>query len=188
MLARLFAHLPSRRHRHRRDVRFSRRTQHPPPWEFFPIWCGNKSPGAIAIDFFGDGRGPRIPIASTVPIGYEMPKPQMKAPPEITPSGAAPVKSCRAPGLVSASARIITTPARWRELGHWHSVPVNAELMQRGQQRFNITCSVLPWIDCGRQRNAKQYGLKHGGHSEDERIRKMADGEIFNTITNGKTP
>jgi hypothetical protein len=58
------------------------------PWEIFPIWCGNKSPGTSTARFFADGRGPRVPIASTVPIGYEMPKPQMTAPLWDTPSGA----------------------------------------------------------------------------------------------------
>ena len=32
----------------------------------------------------------------------------------------------------------------------------------------------------------KQYGLATVVTLQDERIRKMADGEIFNTITNGK--
>ena len=32
----------------------------------------------------------------------------------------------------------------------------------------------------------KQYGLTTVVTLQDERIRKMADGEIFNTITNGK--
>jgi len=32
----------------------------------------------------------------------------------------------------------------------------------------------------------KQYGLATVVSLQDERIRKMADGEVFNTITNGK--
>src|SRR5205814_4958805 len=65
-------------------------------------------------------------------------------------------------------------------------VPVNAELMQRGQQRFNITCSVCHGLTAAGNGIAKQYGLNTVATLQDERIRKMADGEIFNTITNGK--
>src|SRR5207248_441517 len=76
------------------------------PWEIFPDMVRQQKVRAQSpIDFFADGRGPRVPIASIVPIGYEM---------------------------------------------------------------------------------AKQYGLNTVATLQDERIRKMADGEIFNTITNGK--
>src|SRR5947207_13905698 len=60
------------------------------PWEIFPDMVRQQKVRAQSpTDFFADGCGPRLPIASTVPIGYEMPKPQMNAPPEITPSGPA---------------------------------------------------------------------------------------------------
>ena len=65
-------------------------------------------------------------------------------------------------------------------------VPVTAELMQRGQQRFNINCSVCHGVTAAGNGVAKQYGLTTVATLQDERIRKMADGEIFNTITNGK--
>jgi len=137
------------------------------PWEIFPDMVRQQKVRAQApLDFFADGRGPRVPIASTVPIGYEIPKPQMKAPPEITPSGA--------PGKMGTN---------W---GTGIPVPVNAELMQRGQQRFNITCSVCHGLTAAGNGIAKQYGLNTVATLQDERIRKMADGEIFNTITNGK--
>src|SRR5437764_1453692 len=42
------------------------------------------------LAFFADARGPRVPVANTVPLGYEMPRPQRNAPPEVSPSGAAP--------------------------------------------------------------------------------------------------
>ena len=58
--------------------------------------------------------------------------------------------------------------------------------MQRGQERFNITCSVCHGSTAAGNGIAKQYGLNTVVTLQDERIRKMADGEIFNTITNGK--
>src|SRR5438045_9662330 len=60
------------------------------PWEIFPDMVRQQKVRAQSpIDFFADGRGPRVPIASTIPIGYEMPKPQLRTPAGIVPSGAA---------------------------------------------------------------------------------------------------
>src|SRR5436305_10222759 len=58
--------------------------------------------------------------------------------------------------------------------------------MQRGKQHINITCSVCHGLTAAGNGIAKQYGLSTVATLQDERIRKMADGEIFNTITNGK--
>ena len=62
--------------RHRGDLRFSRQNIAPRRWEIFPDMVRQQKVRAQSpIDFFSDGRGPRLPIASTVPIGYEMPMP-----------------------------------------------------------------------------------------------------------------
>src|SRR5437016_13599004 len=48
------------------------------PWEIFPDMVRQMKVRAQApLNFFADGRGPRLPVAGTVPIGYEMPKPNM---------------------------------------------------------------------------------------------------------------
>src|SRR5213594_3247068 len=65
-------------------------------------------------------------------------------------------------------------------------VPVTPELMQRGQQRFNITCAMCHGATAAGNGITKQYGLATVVSLQDDRIRKMSDGEIFNTITNGK--
>jgi mono/diheme cytochrome c family protein len=59
-------------------------------------------------------------------------------------------------------------------------------LMERGKQRFNINCAVCHGMTAAGDGITKQYGLATVVTLQDERIRKMADGEIFNTITNGK--
>src|SRR2546423_8129533 len=47
------------------------------PVEVFPDMVRQMKVRAQAPSaFFADGRGPRMPIAGTVPIGYEMPKAQ----------------------------------------------------------------------------------------------------------------
>src|ERR1700758_3056735 len=45
-----------------------------PPSEVFPDMVRQMKVRAQApLNFFADGRGPRLPVAGTVPIGYEMP-------------------------------------------------------------------------------------------------------------------
>src|SRR5438552_18929833 len=65
-------------------------------------------------------------------------------------------------------------------------IEVTPELMLRGQQRFNITCAMCHGATAAGNGITKQYGLATVVTLQDDRIRKMADGEIFNTITNGK--
>ena len=72
---------------------------------------------------------------------------------------------------------------------HWGTgipVEVTRELMERGQQRFNITCAMCHGAAAAGNGITKQHGLATVVSLQDERIRKMSDGEIFNTITNGK--
>ena len=46
-----------------------------PPFEVFPDMVRQPKVRAQApLDFFADGRGPRLPVAGTVPVGYEMPE------------------------------------------------------------------------------------------------------------------
>jgi cytochrome c5 len=72
---------------------------------------------------------------------------------------------------------------------HWGTgipLEVTGELMERGQQRFNITCVMCHGAVAAGDGITKKYGLATVVSLQDERIRKMSDGEIFNTITNGK--
>jgi mono/diheme cytochrome c family protein len=63
---------------------------------------------------------------------------------------------------------------------------VTAELIQRGRERFNITCAMCHGATAAGNGIVKQHGLATVVTLQDDRIRKMADGEIFNTVTNGK--
>src|SRR5436190_22990979 len=65
-------------------------------------------------------------------------------------------------------------------------ITVDAALMERGKQRFNINCAICHGPTAAGNGMTKQYGLTTVISLQDERIRKMADGEIFNTITHGK--
>jgi mono/diheme cytochrome c family protein len=65
-------------------------------------------------------------------------------------------------------------------------VPVTANLLARGQQRFNINCSPCHGMQADGNGVVKKLGLSTVANLHDKRIVELADGEIFNTITHGK--
>lgn len=151
-----------------------------PPFEIFPDMVRQVKVKAQApLDFFADGRGPRLPINGTVPIGYEMPKPGN------------PAAGAEEPGKVSRVAFSVGTD--YYDTGkmgeNWGTglpMPVTADMMRRGRERFTITCAMCHGAAALGNGITKSYGLATVVSLQDERIRKMSDGEIFNTITNGK--
>lgn len=168
-----------------------------PPSEVFPDMVRQPKVRAQApLDFFADGRGPRLPVAGTVPIGYEMPArdashsdaggPQPKAN-TASPSGFedAPEEAHMRIAF-SAGTDYFNTGKMGAQWGTGIPLPVTRELMERGQQRFNITCAMCHGASAAGNGITKQYGLATVVSLQDDRIRKMSDGEIFNTITNGK--
>jgi cytochrome c5 len=152
------------------------------PLEIFPDMVRQMKVRAQApLAFFADGRGSRLPVAGTVPIGYEMPSPQKS-------------RGAAQPGAELSPQRIAFSKGpdyyNTGKMGdHWGTglpVPVTRELIERGEQRFNITCAMCHGASATGNGITKQYGLTTVVTLQDDRIRKMADGEIFNTITNGK--
>lgn len=73
--------------------------------------------------------------------------------------------------------------------GEWYKgfpVEVTPELMAQGKAKFDIFC-----LPCHGQTGdgngiTKKYGMAATPTWHDDRIRNMSEGEIFNTITNGK--
>jgi mono/diheme cytochrome c family protein len=161
---------------------------HRTPWELFPDMVRQQKVRAQApIDFFADGRGPRPPIANTVPVGYDIPKPQQKTPPGVPPIVNAPRPEPAGNRIAfSEGTDYYSTGKMGDKWGTGIPVPVTEQLIQRGQQRFNINCSPCHGVTAAGNGIVKQYGLSTIATLQDDRIRKMADGEIFNTITNGK--
>ena len=153
-----------------------------PPSEIFPDMVRQPKVRAQApLDLFADGRGPRLPVVGTVPIGYEMPKPGKAESPS---AEIGPWSHPRA-GF-SEGTDYYNTGKMGDHWGTGIPAPVTPELMERGQQRFNITCAMCHGATAAGNGITKQYGLATVVSLQDERIRKMSDGEIFNTITNGK--
>jgi len=153
-----------------------------PPTEVFPDMVRQMKVRAQApLDLFADGRGPRLPVAGTVPIGYEMPKPEA---PETRATEVGPWSHPEA--SFSSGTDYYNTGKMGDHWGTGIPLEVTRELMERGQQRFSITCAMCHGAAAAGNGITKQYGLATVVSLQDERLRKMSDGEIFNTITNGK--
>lgn len=155
------------------------------PIEVFPDMVRQPKVRAQApLGFFADGRGSRVPVTGTVPIGYEMPKPGAAASPGTVPVTGQPME--RPHVAFSEGTDYFNTGKMGTNWGTGIPLPVTPELMQRGQQRFNINCAVCHGAAAAGNGITKQYGLATVVSLQDARLRSMADGEIFNTITNGK--
>lgn len=155
------------------------------PIEVFPDMVRQMKVRAQApLGFFADGRGARVPVAGTMPIGYEMPK----AASEPAPGAAAVATEMNTKSHLgfSGSPEYYDTGKMGTNWGTGLPVHVDGYLMERGKQRFNINCAVCHGQTAAGNGITKQYGLATVATLQDERIRKMADGEIFNTLTNGK--
>jgi mono/diheme cytochrome c family protein len=60
------------------------------------------------------------------------------------------------------------------------------ELIARGKERFNIYCVACHGPAGYGNGITTQYGMAGVGNFHQDKFRVMPDGEIFNTITNGK--
>ncbi len=155
------------------------------PLEIFPDMVRQPKVRAQAPSgFFADGRGSRLPIAGTIPIGYEMPKAQTLASPAAAVAG----PSARSRLAFSDGGDYYNSGKMGSSWGTGlpTELTIDAALMERGRERFSITCAMCHGATAAGNGITKQYGLATVVTLQDDRIRKMADGEIFNTITNGK--
>lgn len=151
------------------------------PIEIFPDMVRQMKVRAQApLAFFADGRGMRPPVTGTVPIGYEFPKAEAKA---NTPQNPAHVP----PQLAfSAGTDYVNTGKMGANWGTGIPIPVDEKLMARGKERFTINCTACHGPLGDGNGMVKQLGLATVQSLQQERIRTMSDGEIFNTITHGK--
>ena len=66
------------------------------------------------------------------------------------------------------------------------ALTVDAKLIARGRDRYSIYCQPCHGAVGDGNGITKQYGMGATPTYHDPRLRDMAEGEIFNTITNGK--
>lgn len=73
--------------------------------------------------------------------------------------------------------------------GSWadaNPVPVTLELLRTGRERYTIYCAPCHSPAGDGKGVTTRFGMAAVANLHDERLVKMADGEIFNTITHGK--
>lgn len=149
-----------------------------PPIEIFPDMDHQpKVKAQVTSGFFADDRGNRLPVAGTVPLGYEMP---------VSKNDPFPNEGKYRMVRYSAGADYFNTGRFGKQWGTGIPLPVTAELMQRGRERYTIFCSVCHGASGAGNGVTGQYGLVAIANFHQDRLRNMADGEIFNTITYGK--
>lgn len=155
------------------------------PWEIFPDMVRQpKVRPQAPLGFFADNRGMRVPVAGTVPIGYEMPTADVEPSPGTPAAASTDLPPQRL--AFSVSTDYYNTGKMGPNWGTGIPMAVTPQFMLRGEQRFNINCAVCHGPTAAGNGIAKQYGLATVASLQDERIRNMPDGEIFNTITHGK--
>jgi cytochrome c1 len=153
-----------------------------PPIEVFPDMVRQmKIRPQAPLDFFADGRGIRPPVAGTVPIGYEMPRPEFQANQTVEAVNAAATRLS-----FSSGTDYVNTGKMGNNWGTGNPFQVDGYFMERGKQRFLINCAACHGQLGDGNGIVKQFGLTTVQSLQQDRIRTMADGEIFNTITHGK--
>ena len=162
------------------------RGRHTPgrPLEFFPDMVRqSKVKPQQPSKFFADGVGSRRPVEGTVPQGFEMR--QTTAASEIAAVSAGQAPADRPRLRWTAGPDYYDTGKIGDQWGTGIPIEVTPELMARGQERFQINCQVCHGGTGAGNGVTSKYGLNGIANYHDEKYLKMADGEIFNTITNG---
>ena len=161
-----------------RDYPFLSHKTRRPPIEIFPDMVRQDKVKAQApSDFFADGRGARSPIQGTVPIGYSQPS---------TPAADAVMGGAYEAVLFAGQEGYATTGKKGT---NWASgLPFTATLatLERGRDRYQIQCAVCHGATGLGNGIASKYGLVGVANLQQQRLRDMTDGEIYNTIANGK--
>ncbi len=142
-----------------------------PPMDVFPEWAfpgmkfQPKLTQQVPSAFFSDGRSDRAAPPNTVASSFG-PAGQPLRNDDFLYQGKAPDGSF----------------AR----GFPPSLTLDMKLLERGRDRFTIYCSPCHGAVGDGNGVTKKYGMGATPSYHDDRLRKMAEGEIFNTITNGK--
>jgi|SRR5580765_6328459 len=121
--------------------------------------------------FFANGLSSQLPPEGTVPQSH----PMNIAGKEVYPYEDSPVNTGCIPG----------TKTNYVEL---NPQPVTARLLARGHERFNIYCSPCHGAQGDGTGITKKIGaMAIVANLHDKRIVELPDGEIFNTLSNGKS-
>ena len=135
------------------------------PMDVFPEWAfpGMKhqpKPYAQGTSaFFADGRSDRMPVAGTVQRSMLRDDEPLDH------------------GKTATGAFARGFPA---------TLPVDFKLLERGKDRYTIYCAPCHGAIGDGNGITKKYGMGATPTYHDDRLRQIAEGEIYQTITNGK--
>jgi mono/diheme cytochrome c family protein len=155
-----------------------------PPLEIFPDMDHQaKVKYQMKADFFADGVGGRLPVAKTVPMGFEQPD-------KAAADGAEPPKLGWSNGVDYYSTG---------KVGDYYGdglpleVEVDAALIERGKNRYDIHCVVCHGATGNGKGITSKYGIlnsfsfQQAGNGDPANASAYRpDGAIFDAITNGK--
>jgi cbb3-type cytochrome c oxidase subunit III len=155
-----------------------------PPLEIFPDMDHQpKFQPQHPSAFYSDGRAARAPVPGTVPIGYVLPGAYLQ-------NAASNSKAVKAPsGFTVLHANYYQTGIIDGSYGDGFppEVEITLDLMKRGHERFNIFCAPChSEVGDGEGIVKKFPGFPTIANLQQELIRKMPDGQLFNRITLGK--
>jgi len=149
---------------------------HRPQIELFPDMVRqNKVRPQTPSEFFPDEHASRLIPVGTVPRGgpYVIGGEELKVDGKpVYPYEDSPVNTGQIVGTTN-----------WLPLS---PVPLSRQLLERGQQRYQINCLPCHGPDGDGKGITSKYGLVGMPSFHDQRLINMGDGEIFNTITHGK--
>lgn len=145
-----------------------------PPLEIFPdmdrqLKLRPQEPNA----FFASGRSSQLPVEGT--IARSQPYAGITHP--VTGGPVYPFEE------VPVNTGRMLTSTNFVELNPF---PVTAALMARGEERFTINCSPCHGALGDGKGITSKFGMAVVANLHDRRIVEMTDGELFNTITQGK--
>jgi mono/diheme cytochrome c family protein len=142
-----------------------------PPIEIFPDMNRQlKLRPQEANRFFANGVSSQLPPPGTIARS----EPMQTIAGQVYPFEDAPVNT----GRVTGTTNFVET----------NPLPVNGDLLQRGHERFDIYCAPCHGRLGDGNGMTKKLGLMPAvANLHDQRIVVMTDGEIFNTITHGKS-
>ena len=145
-----------------------------PPIEVFPDMDRQpKLRPQTRNNFFSDGLSSQLPVAGTIPRSQpQLASGELVSSYDNSPLRDAPINTGKIPGTTN-----------WVEL---NPITINAGVMARGQQRYNIYCAPCHGKSGDGKGITSKYGMVAMANFHDKRLIEMTDGEIFNTVTTGK--
>ena len=149
-----------------------------PPIEIFPDMDHQpKYQPQHASSFFADGSAARKPVAGTIPMGYNVPGAFLQATAR---------NATFKPAGFTNQPDYFNTGTMGDSFGEGIPTEVTEQFVKRGQERFNIHCTVCHGKVGTGNGIVSNYGLVAVANLQVDPFKSMPDGQYFYTITNGK--